>query len=166
MENCSCYLPAFGSLQQEVSSSLKLVQLINESTRPNLKNASKSTLIYFYNRSERTIASGVFNLGVSGNCLIACVRNKYLRIPNTPSQRSARIEQAFLNDSYDGDIHLMSGIPHIELAFFFYNILKQTENVFYDRPRRSIASANTLVVNDIESIVLPFSWTSPRHLTG
>lgn len=49
----------------------------NEPTRPNLKDTSKSTLIdlILCNRKDNITAPGVFGLGISDHCPIACVRN-------------------------------------------------------------------------------------------
>ena len=56
---------------------LALHQLIINTTRPNLKVPEKSTLIdiILTNRPEKMVASGVFALGNSDHCPIACIRS-------------------------------------------------------------------------------------------
>lgn len=44
---------------------------------PNLKNISQSTLIdlILSTRSDKIVASGVFDFGINDHCPIACIRN-------------------------------------------------------------------------------------------
>lgn len=102
-------------------------QLINEPTRPNLKKQSKSTLIdlIFTNRSSKIATTGVFDLGISDHCPIACVRDTHLK--KTSSLIVVKInmknfnEKAFLNDLYNSDVHLTTEIPDTALALDFFS---------------------------------------------
>ena len=107
---------------KEVFSGLNFDQIINKPTRPNVNNLSKSTLIdlIFTNRISKISKTGVFKLGISDHCPIACVRD--IRFKKTSShivvKRNKKNfnEQEFLNDLYNSDIHLTSEIPDTDLA--------------------------------------------------
>ena len=89
---------------KEVCGNLSLTQLITEPTRPNLKDCSKSTLIdlVFSNRTDKIVATGVFDLGDSDHCPIACIRSAKMEktSSHTVMKRNLKClnEQAFLND--------------------------------------------------------------------
>lgn len=112
---------------KEVGGNLNLSQLVTEPTRPNLKNSSRSTLIdlIFSNKSDKILACGVFDLGISDHCPTACVRST--RLKKTQShiiiKRNLKNfnEQAFIVDLLHSDIHYTSEIPDVEMALdFFY----------------------------------------------
>lgn len=114
------------SYLKEVSGNLNLTQLITEPTRPNLKTNSRSTLIdlIFSNRKDKIVASGVFDLGFSDHCPIACIRNTKLKKTqsHTIIKRNLRnfSDQAFLFDLFHSDICYTSEIPDVELALDFF----------------------------------------------
>ena len=96
---------------KEVCGKLNLVQLITETTRPNLKDISRSTLIdlILTNRDDKIMASGVFELGASDHCPIACIRDT--RVNATHSEVVIRrnfkhfSEVAFLADLPNSNIY-------------------------------------------------------------
>ncbi len=107
---------------KEACGNLNLTQLITDSTRPNLENVSKSTLIdlILSNRSDRIGASSVFDLGISDHCPIACIRDTRLQKAQSQvvSRRNFRkfTEQAFLHVFYHSDISTTLEIPDASLA--------------------------------------------------
>ena len=105
---------------------LNLSQLMEEPTRPNLKDPSKSTLTDFIlsNRRDKITASGVFALGCSDHCPLACVRSSKQerstsRIVIKRNLKSFN-EQAFLNDLTDSNIYHTSEMLDIELALEYF----------------------------------------------
>ena len=107
---------------KDICNSLNLTQLINEFTRPNKKDISRSTLIdlILCNREDKITAAGVFEQGISDHCPIACVRSTKLKRtqPRIITRRNFKHfnEQAFFNDLFHSDIHVTSAIPDAELA--------------------------------------------------
>ncbi len=84
---------------KEMCDNLSLSQLIDEQTRPNFRDPSKSTLIDFIlsNRRDKITASRVFALGPSDHCPAACIRSvrlertfRQLRNKCTSSLRKAK----------------------------------------------------------------------------
>ena len=65
---------------KEVSGNLNLTQLLVDPTRPDLKDSSKSSWIdlFFTNRADKIVSSGVFELGFSDHCPTACIRSTRL----------------------------------------------------------------------------------------
>ena len=117
---------------KEVCSSLNLTQLITETTRPNLKDNSRDTLIdlLFSNKPDKIMASGVFDLGQSDHCPIACIRSTRLAKTQfcTVTKRNLRHfnEQSFLTDLHQSNIHLTSELSDLQSAldFFINNFIK------------------------------------------
>ena len=115
------------SLQlKELMCDLNLSQLIVAPTRPNLKDHSKSTLIdlIFTNRVDKYPTSGVFELGVSDHCPIACIRD--VHVSKTGSQVvSKRNFKNFDTEGFLGDInscdwsHVMSE-PDVQVALYSF----------------------------------------------
>ena len=99
---------------KEISASLNLTQFISEPTRPNPKDHSKGSLIdlLFSNRADRIVASGVFELGISDHCPIACVR--LCKIPRSQprivTKRNLKHfdEHAFLDELSNSNLHSIS----------------------------------------------------------
>ena len=62
---------------KEICGNLTLTQLVMESTRPNLKDPTKSTLLdlILSNKMDSISASAVFDLDISDHCPIGCIRN-------------------------------------------------------------------------------------------
>ena len=78
--------------------SRNLSQLIIEPTRPNPKDFSKSTLLdlIFTNKADKYPTSGVFELGVSDHCPIACIRDVRVKKTNlTPPDGMISVCSAF-----------------------------------------------------------------------
>lgn len=104
-----------------------ILQLITKPTRPNPKNYNRSTLIdlILTNRSNKIVATGVFDFGISDHCPVPCIIDTYLR--RTQSRiivkRNLRIfnEQAFINDLQHSDIHYTSEIPDVEIALDYFS---------------------------------------------
>lgn len=107
---------------KEVAASLNFIQLISEPTRPNLLNPSKSTTIdlIFSNRPDKITNTGVFDLGVSDHCPIACIRDSHLKKapPRIVIKRSLRHfnEQAFINDLYASNTQSPTDLMDVDLA--------------------------------------------------
>ncbi|KAL7865358.1 hypothetical protein SRHO_G00106050 [Serrasalmus rhombeus] len=107
---------------KEICGNLNLTQLINEPTRPNLKEPTKSTLIdlILSNKADKITASGVFELGISDHCPIGCIRNSCTN--KTGSRLVVRRnfnnfnEQAFLSDLAMSEIHLTLEISDVDGA--------------------------------------------------
>lgn len=76
---------------------LYFAQLISHSSHPNLKDSSKSNLIglKLTDRPEKYSAYGVFDLGVSGCCLIVCI---IMQSKFTHCSEGTFNDQAFLHD--------------------------------------------------------------------
>jgi hypothetical protein len=97
---------------KEICSNLNLTQLITEPTRPNQKKTAKSTLIdlIVLNNIDKIVSAGVFDLGVSDHCPVACIRSIHLKRskPKIMIKRNFKgfSQQAFLNDLCHSDIHL------------------------------------------------------------
>ena len=95
---------------KEVCSNLNLTQLITEPTRPNFNNIAKSSLLdlILSNKSDKISASGVFELGITDHCPIACIRNTKLKKsqPRVIVKRNFKHfnEQAFMVDLQNSDI--------------------------------------------------------------
>ena len=111
---------------KEICSNLNLTQIITEPTRPNLKNPVKSTLIdlILSNQINKIVSAGVFDLGISDHCPVACIRSIHLKKsqPKIIIKRNFKgfNNQAFLNELYQSDIHLTSEISDVELALEFF----------------------------------------------
>lgn len=111
---------------KDICDSLCLEQLINSPTRLNQKDPNKSSLIdvIFTNASHRFSASRVFCNDISDHCVIVCVRN--CRIPKNKPHIILRRhfkrfnEQAFLQDIYYSDLHVVSLIPNVDLAWEYF----------------------------------------------
>ena len=105
---------------------LGLTQLISEPTRPNLKYPHKSTLLdlILTNRPEKYTSSGVFPLGVSDHCPVACIRNDKLKriAPKILIRRNLKVfnAEAFLRDLAYSDLSNIFHISDPELALDFF----------------------------------------------
>ena len=120
---------------KEVCSSLNLSQLITETTRPNLKDNSRDTLIdlIFSNKPDKIAACGVFELGKSDHCPIACIRSTHLIKTSfsTVIKRNLKHfnEHSFLTDLYQSNIHLTTQFSELQPALeFFTNSFITTVN--------------------------------------
>ena len=115
--------------------SLNLSQLILEPTRPNLKDISKSSLLdlIFTNKPDK-YTSGVFALGSSDHCPIACVRD--VRLDRNGSRVVTRrnfkrfVEESFLGDLYDWDWGCVGRLDNVGGAL---DLFVQQFNSFVDR---------------------------------
>ena len=118
---------------KEVCSNLNLTQLITEPTRPNFNNIERSSVLdlILCNKSDKIIASGVFELGISDHCPIGCIRDT--RMKKAPPQVIVKRnfkhfnEDAFFDDFYHSDILGTSNIlePDQALNHFIrtFNVL-------------------------------------------
>ncbi len=111
---------------KEVCANIHLSQVITDPTRPNLKDPTKSSLIdmILTNRREKISDSGVFELGFSDYCPIACIRTTKLKklAPCLVSRRNLKHfnEQAFLRDLIKSDTHDTVKIPSVDLALDYF----------------------------------------------
>ena len=111
---------------KDTCDSLCLVQLVNSPTRLNQKDLEKSTLIdvILTNAPQRFSAVGTFCNDISDHCAIACVRT--CKIPKGKPRfiHKRRFkhfdEQAFLHDVFNSDLHIVSLMTDVELAWNYF----------------------------------------------
>ena len=133
--NCNWQSNASDYLK-EVCGDLNLVQLIKEPTRPNLNDISRSTLIdlIFTNRVDKIIASGVFELGMSDHCPIACIRDTHIAAFHSEVviRRNFKHfnEMAFLSDLQNSSISNTMEIMDVNLALdHFIHVFNSIVNI-------------------------------------
>lgn len=106
---------------------LNLVQIVNDPTRPNLKDSSRSILIdlILCNRPDKISASGVFGPGLSDHCPIVCVRGAKIQTSSTRIvfRRNFKHfnEQAFLQEITDSNINHTTEVPNVEEACRYFS---------------------------------------------
>ena len=105
---------------------LALHQLITESTRPNLKESAKSTLldILLTNHPDKIVASGVFPLGISDHCPIACIRSTHIMAakPRIIQRRNIKhfVEESFLAEISQSNIAHTLELQNSQAALAFF----------------------------------------------
>ena len=105
---------------------LALHQLITDTTRPNLKVPEKSTLIdlILTNKPEKMAASGVFSLGISDHCPIACIWSTRMEStkPRIIHRRNTKqfVEESFLADLSHSNISQTTECHTPETALNFF----------------------------------------------
>ena len=115
---------------------LALHQLIIDTTRPNLKVPEKSTLIdiILTNKPEKMVASGVFALGNSDHCPIACIRSTQLEStkPRLIHKRNTKqfVEESFLTDLTQSNISKTSELQTADSAL---NLFAETFTSILDK---------------------------------
>ena len=105
---------------------LALHQQITATTRPNLKVPEKSTLIdlILTNKPEKMAASGVFSLGISDHCPIACIWSTHMETTKSRiiHRRNTKqfVEESFLADLSQSNISQKTECHTPETALNFF----------------------------------------------
>lgn len=105
------WLTASSDNLKVVCDSLNLTQLINSSTRPNIKNLSKSSLLdlILTNAPHKHTDVGVFANNLSDHCTIAAIRNS--KLPKSkPNYICERDVKNVCISAFMYDLAVLSGV--------------------------------------------------------